>query len=201
MTHEKEDDFGVFCLAGPGVRSRGFGNAIVLFGMLALGALPGCVRPATIPAVVATPNVLPAAWQAAGVSAVDATDILRQVLELAVLKQRIGDLNLLSDRTRIPILDENAAPLPLPRFSGVEFYYITSTEMVRLAEAEPDGLFMVFRVWKVHRTENDLVVTLANFPRQAERSRRPLLVGSDLTVTFTRTAEGWRAVSERMTIA
>jgi hypothetical protein len=86
----------------------------------------------------------------------DARLFMQRALELAVVEGHMKDLHRLEDPAQIPVLAENAAPIPLPAFSTAQFHYLSREELQQRANAR--GTHVYYVVVRAIRRDGDVVV-------------------------------------------
>lgn len=122
--------------------------------------------------------------------------LIKRVLEIAVVSGEIPDYNLLKDKKNIIISTENINPSLLPEFPSVKLIALSSSEIKEKANREGDFLYLRFK--SIYFTSTRAIISLDNIWAVADNSKKGYLSGGGMAITFHRFFGRWIEDKSRM---
>lgn len=116
-------------------------------------------------------------------------DLVKRVLEIAVVSGEIPDYNLIKDNKNIILSSENLDTNLILELDGIKFTILSPAEIKEKANKEGDLLYLKFN--KIYIGDKNASISLDNTWAVSETSKAGYLSGGGFTVTFHKFMGSW----------
>ena len=126
------------------------------------------------------------------ISPEDRAEIVKQSLEMALIRKAIPDYKLIRDPDNIVISDVNISSNSLPQLPGINLILLDAASIQKKADAEGDYLYLKFQ--KIEPECKGVSVSLDNIWIKSRHSTKFYLSGGGLNLLFQKNIYGkWKA--------
>jgi hypothetical protein len=124
----------------------------------------------------------------------DKYEVIKLVLEKAIVEKEIPDYNMIQDKENIVLSTENINPQQVPRIAGVNLILMTPQEIQEKANREEDFLYL--RFGDIIQSDSKIVISLDNTWAVKKGSQSRYLSGGGFEIEYEKINGTWKESGE-----